>query len=133
MHITIRRQSAARTVLLFATSALLLALAWTVLGGAARQLERELTVWQQVETVVQLGCGVLTLLLVPTYIRPGRWATPVRAGWVGSLAVAAGLSGLVWGPPMPLTALLFTLLSVGVGLAVLRVLHLLLSGDSPTP
>lgn len=112
----------ARLVLLGLVVLLVLLLAWSTLSGAVGQLPRCRTVGQLIETGVQLLCGVLSVLVVVTSVDSRPWRRPVRIGWALSLATATGLSGLVWGPPMPLVALL---LALGSGLgawAVLRVL-----------
>ena len=93
---------------------LLLALAWWGLSGAARQFSRSATIGQEVETAVQLACGVLSILVVLTCFWWRPWAPAVRAVWAVALGAAAGLSALVWGPPVPLVGLAFA----GGGLAV---------------
>ena len=116
---------AVRRVLLVGTTLLLIALAWGTLAGGLRQLPRSLTAGQQAETAVQLACGLLSLLAVLTCFRWRRWATPVRAAWAVCLVAAAGLSSLVWGPPLPLTALLFAagalILALGIIWALRKV------------
>lgn len=94
-------------VLLGAAVLVLLALAWLALDGGIRQLPVARTPGQRVETAVQLLCGVLTLLVLVTSFQRRVTARAVRIAWAGSLAAAAGLSALVWGPPMPVLALLF--------------------------
>lgn len=111
-----------RRVMLACTILLLLVLAWAVLVGGVRQLGRSHTMGQQVETVVQLMCGGLTLLVVVTTFYARRWPTPFALPGV-SLAATAGLSALVWGPPVPLTALLFTGLALLVAWVVIRALR----------
>lgn len=108
------------TALLF-----LLLLAWKSISGGLRQIPRARTTGQKVETVVQLQCGLLSLLVVFACFRRRRWAEPIRALWSITLAVSAGLSALVWGPPMPHIAVLFA----GLGLLVSRALARLLRSD----
>ena len=79
---------------------LLLAVAWAALSGGLSQLPRSLTIGQQVETGMQLACGLLSLLSVLTCFRWRRWNRSVLVAWTISLMTAAGLSSLVWGPPM---------------------------------
>jgi len=93
-------------------------LAWQALSGGCRQLPRSLTVGQKVETVVQLGCGLMSLLVVLTCFWGRRWAPKIRAIWAISLATAAGLSSLVWGPQMPLVGILFVAIALLVARAV---------------
>jgi hypothetical protein len=97
----------ARHLLLVFTTLLLLALAWGALAGGVRQVPTATTTGQQIETGVQIVAGVLTLLVVITCFAGHRWARPIRVAWAASLALAAALSALVWGPPMPGIALLF--------------------------
>jgi hypothetical protein len=105
------RRPIARRVLLVCSMLLLLALAWGALAGGLRQWSSSDTPGQQVETAVQLMCGILSLLVVLTCFTGRQAAGPVRVAWAVSLVTAAGLSSLVWGPPMPLIALLFALLA----------------------
>ena len=102
----------------------LLWLAWQTLSGAFRQLSRSRTLGQKVETVTQLECGLLSLLVVLTCFRGRRWAAPVRTLWSISLVAAAGLSALVWGPPMPHIAVLFVAISLLLARAVLWALRM---------
>lgn len=96
-----------RRALRFCVSILVLALAWEALAGAWDQLPRAHTVGQVAESWIQMACGVLSLGVVVTCFRGGAWTRPVRAAWAASLALTAGLSALVWGPPMPGMALVF--------------------------
>jgi hypothetical protein len=120
---TERSRTIVRRMVLAGATLLLVVLAWGALSGGIRQLSRPLTTGQQVETVVQLACGVLSLLVVLTAFRLRQWAGPVRAAWTITLVMAAGLSGLVWGPPMPLLALLFAAAALLLALAVDRALR----------
>ena len=100
-------QRVVRFILLTCTTLLLLALARLALSGAVQQRRHSHTVGQKVETVVQVICGILTLLTAFTSFRWRKWAPPVRTAWGVSLATAAGLSALVWGPPMPQVGVVF--------------------------
>jgi hypothetical protein len=113
----------ARRILLAATVAVLLLLAWGALSGGIRQISRAGTVGQQVQTAVQLAVGVMSLLVIIAATGRYRWRFRVDVAWAGSLILAAGLSSLVWGPPMPLIALLFSAAALIIALAVLRVLR----------
>jgi len=117
-----------RRGLLACTILFLLWLAWQTLSGAFRQISRSRTVGQKVETVVQLECGLLSVLVVLTSFRCRRWAPPIRTIWGISLATAAGISSLVWGPPMPLIGILFVGISLLVARAVTWALRTTLSG-----
>jgi hypothetical protein len=122
MPMSERSRTIVRRVVAAGATLLLVVLAWGALSGGLRQLSRPLTTGQRIESVVQLACGVLSLLVVLTAFRWRRWAGPVRAAWATTLVVAAGLSGLVWGPPMPLLALLFAAVALLVALGVHRAL-----------
>jgi hypothetical protein len=101
----------------------LLLLAWGALHGGIRQLPLSRTVGQQAQTVVQLACGMLTLFVVITAVgRPRRQSVGHRI-WLAALVVAAGLSALVWGPPMPVMALVFAMAALLAGLGTLRALR----------
>ncbi|MGD0993686.1 MAG: hypothetical protein ABR998_14590 [Gemmatimonadales bacterium] len=101
----------------------LLVVAWGALSGAVRQFPRSDTVAQKVETAVQLACGFLSLLGVLTTFVWRRSASRILPAWAGSLAAAAGLSALVWGPPQPAVALIFAAVALLIGLGVIRVLR----------
>ena len=90
----------------------LLYLAWQTLSGGFRQLPRSHSLGQKVETVVQLDCGVLSLLVALTCFWRRSSAGLVRTLWSICLAGAAGLSALVWGPPMPGVAVLFVTMAL---------------------
>ena len=98
-------------------------LAWQALSGGLRQFHRSRTVGQKVETVTQLESGLLSLLVVLTCFWRRRWAQPVRIIWSLTLAMTAGLSALVWGPPMPLIGALFAAITLLVSRAILWALH----------
>ncbi|MBI4928937.1 MAG: hypothetical protein HY835_14315 [Anaerolineae bacterium] len=104
--------------LLACATAFLVGLAWQALAGGFRQLARSRTPGQQVETVTQIGCGVLSLLVIVTTFWRRHLAQPVRTAWSLSLAASAGLSGLVWGPPMPHIAALLVALAMVLSRAV---------------
>jgi hypothetical protein len=108
----------ARRGLLTFTLLFLIWLAWQTLSGGFRQLARSRTIGQKVETLTQIECGLLSLLVVFTNFWGQRWAQPVQSTWSISLAAAAGLSSLVWGPPMPLIGVLFTATALLVSRAV---------------
>jgi hypothetical protein len=122
MAMTERSRTIVRRIVVAGATLLLVVLAWGALFGGLRQLSRPLTTGQRIETVVQLACGVLSLLVALTAFRWRRWSGPVRAAWAATFVLAAGLSGLVWGPPMPLLALLFAAAALLVALGVNRAL-----------
>jgi peptidoglycan/LPS O-acetylase OafA/YrhL len=117
-----------RRIVLVCTVLFLIVLAWAAILGGLRQLPRSVTTGQRVETVVQLACGALSLLVVFTCFRLTRWAARVRTAWAASLVVVAGLSSLVWGPPMFLTGLVFAVTALIVALIVIHALRSALDG-----
>lgn len=96
-----------RRVLFVVTVLLLLVFAGGAIIGATRQVPRSRTPGQRIETVVQFVSGVLTLLLALTAVWRRRWASRVRLAWGISVAMVAGLSSVVWGPPMLLVTAVF--------------------------
>jgi len=111
-------QRVVRRGLLACAILLLIGLAWQALSGVFRQLPRSRTVGQKMETVTQFECGLLSLLVVLTCFKWRRWAAPVRTLWAISLATAAGVSSLVWGPPMTLIGLLFAATALSFAQAI---------------
>ncbi|HTT69315.1 MAG TPA: hypothetical protein VMF70_14920 [Gemmatimonadales bacterium] len=114
-----------RRIFLVVAVLLLVVLAWGVISGAIQQIPRSRTLGQRVETAVQVAGGLLSLATVLTSFRWRSWGRPVRAAWAGSLATAAGLSSLVWGPPMVMVGLAF---AAGTLLAALGIIWLLGAG-----
>ncbi len=112
-----------RRFLLGLATLVLLVVAWGALSGAVRQFPRSDTVAQKVETAVQFACGFLSLLGALTTFVWRRSASRILPAWAGSLAAAAGLSALVWGPPQPAVALIFAAVALLIGLGVIRVLR----------
>ena len=108
-----------RRGLLVGTILFLIWLAWQAISGGFGQVPRSRTVGQKVETLIQVESGTLSLLVVLTCFWQRRWAPLARTLWGFSLAAAAGLSSLVWGPPMPLIGLLF----VGIALLAARAIQ----------
>ena len=112
-----------RRFLLAGAALLLLTVAWETLSGGLHQLPRSVTFGQQVETAVQLACGVLSLLSVLTSFWWRRWGPPVLAAWAVSLSAAAGISSLVWGPPSLSVGLVFAAGSLLIAVAIIRLLR----------
>ena len=115
---TLSQRPVVRGGLLAYTILFLLWLAWQALAGGFRQLPRSRTIGQKAETMTQIECGLLSLLVMLTCFWKRRWAQPVRTIWSISLSATAGLSSLVWGPPMPLVGALFTAAALFVARAV---------------
>ena len=111
-----------RRLLFAAASLLVLVIAWGALAGGVSNIPRSITLGQRLETAVQLVAGALSPLVLLTCFRLKRWGRAVRNAWAASLAAAAGISALVWGPPMAGIALLFAavvlLLALGIAWAL---------------
>jgi peptidoglycan/LPS O-acetylase OafA/YrhL len=109
---------------------LLLAVAWGALSGGVGQFQRSHTAGQRIETVVQLACGLLSLLMIATAFPRRRRARAIRVAWVISLAATAGVSGLVWGPPSVAAAIGLTAATMLLAIATLWLLR---AGSRETP
>ena len=81
------------------------------------------TIGQIVETIVQLACGLLSLLSTITCFHWHRFRHAVRAAWIISLTTAAGMSSLVWGPPMLTVGLVFATGAFLVSIAIIWLLR----------
>ncbi len=101
--------SVVRRLLCWCAALLLLALAWWTISGGFRNLLHANTIWQKVETAIQLASGVLCIAAVVTRFQWRPFARSIRIAWVVTLAAWVGLSALVWGPPMLHVALAFVL------------------------
>ncbi|MDZ7758068.1 hypothetical protein [Rhodohalobacter sp.] len=101
----------------------LIMLAWWAIAGGVHQFSHSNTIGQIMETIVQLLCGILSLLTVFTNFRLRKWARPIRLAWAISLVITAALSSLVWGPPMPFIALGFAAVALLVSMGVLWTLN----------
>jgi cation transport ATPase len=114
-----------RRILLAGVLLLLVVVAWGTLSGGLRQIPLSRTIGQRLETFVQLLCGLLSLLGVLTSFRWRRWSARVLAAWAVTFAATAGLSTIVWGPPMLLVGLVATALALLAALAIIRILRAL--------
>ena len=112
-----------RRLLLNGIALFLLLVAWEAFSGGLDQLPRAETMGQNVETVIQLLFGLSCLLVVLTCYWWQDWAHAIRVIWAITLVAVAGLSSLVWGPPMPGTALLFAVLGLLLSLAIIWALQ----------
>jgi hypothetical protein len=111
--------SVVRRLLCICASLLLLGLTWWTVSGGVRNVHQARTLGQQVETAVQLASGLLCVATVVTRFRWRRLFRPVRTAWLVTLAAWVALAALVWGPPMLHVALLFAVVALLVGLAIL--------------
>lgn len=98
----------------------LLALAWQALAGGFGQIPRCYTIGQQLETIVQFICGLLSLLSVLTYFRWRRAGRPILVAWAISFTSTAGISSLVWGPPSLAVGLAFAAIALLLALGIIR-------------
>jgi len=112
-----------RRVLLGIALLLLGGLAWTGLSGGINQLPQSTTVGEKAQTLTQFAYGLFALLSAATAFRGRRWARVVRAGWVVSLALAAGLASVVWGETSLAIGLLSGAAAGLIALGIVRLLH----------
>ena len=112
-----------RRVLLGIALLLLVGLAWTGLSGGINQLPQSTTVGEKAQTLTQFAYGLFALLSAATAFRGRRWARVVRAGWVVSLALAAGLASVVWGETSLAIGLLSGAAAGLIALGIVRLLH----------
>jgi hypothetical protein len=108
-----------RRLLCVCASLLLLGLGWWTGSGGLRNLHQARNIGQQVETAVQLACGLLCFAVVVTRFRWRPLFRPVRIAWLVTLAAFVALSALVWGPPMLHIALLFAAVALLLAWAIL--------------
>lgn len=117
-HKRVIRYTLLAVVILF-----LVVLAGWAISGGVQQFPRTQTFGQNVETIIQILCGILSLLVIFTCFWWKKRAKPVRVAWGLTLVLMAGLSSLVWGPPMPVISLVFSGVTLLIVLAVLWVLR----------
>jgi hypothetical protein len=113
-----------RKIILLSAMILLLVIAWVSISGALSQMTRPQTTGQAVETVLQIVCGVLSILTVCTCFFWKKIRRPVRLAWRISLMATAGISSVVWGPPMLIVAVLFLAVSFLAAQAIIRLLQI---------
>ncbi len=116
-----------RRIILMGTVLLVLVLAWVSITGAFSQIPRSQTIGQVAETIVQIACGCLSLLTAVTCFYWQRFRRPVRTAWLISLMVTAGISSVVWGPPMLIVGVVFTTIAF---LGARTIIWLLRVGDA---
>ena len=119
-------RSITQIILLTCATLLLIILSFGLISGALDQLHRAQSFGQQAETFVQFACGLLCIVVVVTTFKWRQWARPLRISWTISLVFVAGVSSMVWGPPMPLTALAFATFALVLALIIIWAL-----GKSP--
>jgi hypothetical protein len=111
--------SVVRRLLSVCATLLLLGLGWWTVSGGLRNLHQARTIGQQVETAIQLACGMLCFTAVVTRFHWRTLSRPVRIAWAVTLVAWVGLSALVWGPPQPHIALLFAVVALLVAWGIL--------------
>lgn len=99
---------------------LLLVVAYILLKGGFSQLPRSLTIGQKVETTIQIICGILCLLNVVTCFYWQKWRRPIRTAWIISLTLTAGMSSVVWGPPMLTIGAVFAAVAFFVAIGIIK-------------
>ena len=115
--------SFARRIILTGGILILIVMASVLFSGGLSQLSRSRTIGQITETYIQFTCGVLTLLSAFTCFYGKRWRHPIRTIWVITLMTTAGMSSLVWGPPMLIVGLAFTAGALLIALAIIWLLR----------
>ncbi len=118
-----------RRVLLAVIVLLLLLMAWEAVTGAIDQFPRSETAGQKIETIIQIGFGILCVLTVITCFWRQEWADTIRIAWGTNLVLVAGLSSLVWGPPMLLATLAVVMVALGVAVIFIWALRRLTGKD----
>jgi uncharacterized membrane protein len=108
-----------RRILSLSASVLLLGLGWWTTAGGLRNVHQAGNLGQWAETAIQLACGALCLATVVTRFWWRPLHRPVRIAWVVTLVTWVSLSALVWGPPMLHIALLFAVVALLIGWALL--------------
>lgn len=115
--------SAVRRIILISTILLLLVLAWVTFSEGLNQIPLSRTIGQVVETIVQIACGLLSLLIAVTCFYWQKLRRPVRLTWLISLILTAGMSSVVWGPPMLMLGLVFAVLAFLVAQGIIWLLR----------
>ena len=121
-HRVVRRMQLAGGMLV------LLVVAYMTLSGGVAQWPRSHSAGQRLETIVQIACGMLSLLTLLTSVWLRGWGRGVRLVWIFALMVTAGLSSLVWGAPSLPVGVVFAVAALLVALAILWLLRAGLAG-----
>jgi hypothetical protein len=115
--------SAVRRSVLIGTILLLLALAWILIAGGLNQIPRSQAIGQLIETIVQIACGLLSLLIAINCFYWQKLRRLVRLVWLVSFIMTAGISSVVWGPPMLIVGVIFAALAFLVARAIIWLLQ----------
>ena len=114
----------ARRIILICSILILVLIAWVSITGGVKQLPHSLTIGQKVETILQLACGLLSLATVITCFTWPRIRRTIRIAWSISLTLTAGISSIVWGPPMIFVGVLFAIAAFFVSLFIIKLLKI---------
>jgi hypothetical protein len=71
--------------------------AWQGISGGVSQLSSAETLLQRAQTFIQLGYGIIALLVVASTFRASAFARYVRIAWAVAVTLAAGLAPVAWG------------------------------------
>jgi hypothetical protein len=75
----------------------LLALTWNGVGGGLGQLRQTTTAGQTIQSALQIGYGVLSLVSVGTVFLGRRWNRLALSCWAVCISLAAGFASVAWG------------------------------------
>ncbi|HTS89907.1 MAG TPA: hypothetical protein VMG41_15540 [Gemmatimonadales bacterium] len=103
--------------------ALLIGMAWLGLSGGIHQLPEARSAGQEIQTVAQLGYGLLAILCLLTTFRGRRWRSPVQACWAIAVTIAGGFAAVVWGGTSLVVGVLSGAASLLVALVILWLLR----------
>jgi hypothetical protein len=81
----------------YVAAALVLVFVWTGIRGGIDQWPSSASLQQQIQTVAQFLYGVLSLAVLWTSFRPGRFTRGIGIGWAVALTIAGGLGPSAWG------------------------------------
>jgi hypothetical protein len=120
----VRNRPGIRSTVFTLVAGIYAGVAWFASAGALDQWARISTRAQAIETCAQLALGVLSVgAAISPFLRLSS-GHRIRVIWGVWFAGVAGFSGLIWGPPMPLVALLFAVSAAGLAWALDRIIHL---------
>jgi hypothetical protein len=113
----------ARRIILISTILLLIMIAWVSITGGMSQIPQSQTIGEKAETILQLACGLLSLVTAITCFTWTRIRRTIRIAWSISLALSAGMSSVVWGPPMISVGVVFAVAALFVSLIIIKLLQ----------
>jgi hypothetical protein len=109
-----------RRIILIGTILILFVLAYILLKGGYSQFPRSRTIGQKAETTIQIICGILCLLYSVTCFYWKKYRQPIRTAWIISLTSTAGMSSIVWGPPMFTIGVVFSAVAFFVAIGIIK-------------